>query len=135
MRDPDPKLDIAVATWQGLRSETLPPASAEGGPALSTDRWRTGCRACSPDFSPRSWSARCCRAGREGEPRRAMRGIGQAARRTMPARQRRPPGRVQAPARGVAALKRRLRYAFRPAPCGANAWTATQAVTLVRNPG
>ena len=36
-------------------------------------------RSVSPDFSPRSWSARCCRAGRVGEPRRAMWGIGQAA--------------------------------------------------------
>ncbi len=38
-------------------------------------------------------------------------------------------------ARGVAGLNRRLCYAFRPAPCGANAWTATQAVTMVRNAG
>ena len=53
----------------------------------------------------------------------------------MPARQRRPPGRAQASARGVAALKRRHRYAFRPTSCGANAWTATQTMTPVRNAG
>ena len=60
------------------------------------------CRQSSPDFSAGSWSARRCRAGRVGEPCSAMRGIGQAARRTMPARQRRPPGRAQASARGGA---------------------------------
>ena len=35
--------------------------------------------ATNPDFSPRSWSARCCWAGREGKPRNPMLGIGQAA--------------------------------------------------------
>ena len=76
-------------------------AGADRGPLAASDGGRSRDPAgLSPDFSPRSWSARCCRAGREGETRRAMRCIGQAGRRTLPARERRPSGRVQAPARG-----------------------------------
>ena len=72
-----------------------------------------------------------------GKERRAARcrDIGQAHRRSMSAGERRPSGRAQAPARGVAGLNRSPRYAFRPAPGGSNAWCATQAVTLVRNGG
>jgi len=52
-----------------------------------------------------------------------MRGIGQADRHSLSALQHRPSCRAQAPARSVAGLNRSYRYAFRPAPCGSNAWT------------
>ena len=50
--------------------------------------------------------------------------VAEAARiAPLSAGKRRPSGRAQAPARGVANLNRSPRYAFRPAPCGSNAWT------------
>ena len=115
----------APAQFARLIARTREPGAGRTSPVRSV----------SPHFSPGSWPARRCRAGRVGEPRRAMRGIGQTARRTLSARQRRPSGRAQASVRCVAGLNRRLCYAFRPTPCGANAWTATQAVTPVRNAG
>ena len=115
LRRPDPRLPGAGAGGPGRALA----ARAQPAPRLALLLLSPA----NPHFSSGSWSARRCRAGRVGEPRSAMRGIGQAARRTMPARQRRPSGRAQASARGVAGLKRRLRYAFRPTPCGANAWT------------
>ena len=69
-----------------------------------------------------------------GQERRAARcgASGKRCRRTLSAGERRPSGRVQAPARivrsarvprDVASLNRSPRYAFRPAPGGSNAWT------------
>ena len=75
-----------------------------------------------PHSSPGSWSARRCPADRVGEARSAMWCIGQPLRRTLSAGERRPSGRAQAPARGVAGLNRSPRYAFRPVPGGSNAW-------------
>ena len=61
--------------------------------------------------------------------------IGQASRRTLSAGERRPSGRAQASARGVAGLNRMTLIRF-----SAHSWRierlgATQAVTLLRTPG
>ena len=67
----------AVAGWV----RAIPRRIAELWPVLVWPR-RCGIfddTATNPDFSPRSWSARCCWAGREGKPRNPMLGIGQAA--------------------------------------------------------
>ena len=53
----------------------------------------------------------------------------------LPARQHRPPGGAQAPARGVVGLNRGLGNAFRPGSLRIERLDATQAATLVRNPG
>ena len=77
----------------------------------------------SPHFSPGSWSARCCRAGREGK--RAARCGASGMRLDAPCRPdsaalrvapRHPPAASRASTVGTATL-------FGPAPCGSNAWT------------
>ena len=61
----------------GLGIVVAPPEIRRFRPEVEFLRQRLP--AVSPHFSPGSWSARCCRAGREGKTRRAMRGIGHAA--------------------------------------------------------
>ena len=64
-----------------------------------------------------------------------MWGIGQAPRRTLSAGQRRPSGRAQAPARGIAGLNRIPLIRFSARSWRIERLGATQAVTLVRNAG
>ena len=87
-----------------------------------------GMRGSNPDFPLRSWSARRCRTGRAGKPRRAMRGhrasgLTHPAGSTAPPFGSRPDSILGTPARGVAGLDRSPRYALRPAPGGSDVWT------------
>ena len=110
------------STCSTSAARQAPPSRVAPEGRISRDAARFQEPACSsPHFSPGSWSARRCPADRAGEARGAMRHIGQAPRRTLSAGQRRPKGRAQAPARGVAGLNRRHGYALRPAPGGTNA--------------
>ena len=71
---------------------------------------------------------------RLGAKRGAMWGIGQAARRPLSAARRRPKGRAQAPARGVADLNRSPTTLFGPLLAGGRL-CPTQTVMAERNAG